>query len=371
MAGPVTTASRSKDAHPVAGVLIRRAGACGRMTLDRPRALNTLTGAMVAAMSEALKAWETTPAVRLVLIDATGPRAFCAGGDIGEVHDLATSTTPGAALAHCADEYALDLMIARYPKPVVVLVEGVAMGGGLGIACHASHPVASQSATFAFPECAVGWVPDSGATHLLSRMEPDLARYLALTGARFGAEDALRLGLVRAILVEGRREELVADLEASGDPGLLARYARSEPKAATDSPPARILDAFGETTLPGILQALETMDPGADDGGDTARTLRERAIKALLRGSPFAQELTLALVAAARRTPGLAKAFERETGAVAALLGHPDFHEGIRANLIDRDRRPSWTHDHRNRIPAAEIETVLTRISAPLGASGC
>ena len=191
MAGPVTTASRSKDAHPVAGVLIRRAGACGRMTLDRPRALNTLTGAMVAAMSEALKAWETTPAVRLVLIDATGPRAFCAGGDIGEVHDLATSTTPGAALAHCADEYALDLMIARYPKPVVVLVEGVAMGGGLGISVNGRYRVLGNNIMAAMPETGIGLLPDVGATRFLNNCPGRIGLYLGLTGARLDTADAI------------------------------------------------------------------------------------------------------------------------------------------------------------------------------------
>ena len=364
MAEPVSAARKNKEARPVPGVRIRRAGACGRITLDRPRALNTLSGAMVTATGEALRTWEDTPGVRLVLIDATGSRAFCAGGDIGEVHGLASTQGSGAALAHCEREYELDLMIARYPKPVVVLVEGMAMGGGLGIACHASHPVASQAATFAFPECAVGWVPDSGATHLLARMEPDLARYLALTGASFGAEDALRLGLVRFILVEGRRDAFVAELEATGDPGLLARYARSEPKIATDAPSAPVLEAFGQPTLPRILQALEAAaQPGEVD--------TERTVKALLRGSPFAQTLTLALIEASRRAPGLARALDRETAVVSALLEHPDFREGIRASLIDRDRRPAWVHDHRKGAPTAEIDAVLARYSVPLGASGC
>jgi enoyl-CoA hydratase len=317
---------------------------------------------MVAAMTEALLLWEKSPRVRLILIDATGPRAFCAGGDIGEVHQIATSNGSAAALAHCESEYALDLMIARYPKPVVVLVEGIAMGGGLGIACHASHPVASQSAKFAFPECAIGWVPDSGATHLLSRMPPAHARYLALTGARFGAEDALRLGLMRSVLVEGQREALVAELEASGDPDLIARYARSEPKITTDMPPDPVLSAFGETTVPGILAALEA-------AGDAHETDAGRITRALRRGSPFAQQLSLALIAAAREAPGLRPACARETSVIASLLDHDDFREGIRASLLDRDRRPAWRHDHAREIPSAEIDAVLARMPEKLTVS--
>src|SRR4051794_32811722 len=219
-----------------AELLCERRGAAGLVTLNRPQALNALTHAMVLELSRALDAWADDPAVTRIVVTGAGERAFCAGGDIRHLYDLGKAGRHEEALRFWRDEYPLNVRIKRYPKPYVALIDGIVMGGGVGISLHGSHRVAGDRYQFAMPEVGIGFFPDVGATYALPRLPGATGTYLALTGERVRAADALALGLathavpsaglgaLREALCAGEPvEEALAS--ASRDPGeaLLAR----------------------------------------------------------------------------------------------------------------------------------------------------
>lgn len=176
-------------------IICERRGAAGWITLNRPTALNALTLGMVRAMAAALDRWEHDPALRLVVVVGAGGRAFSAGGDIRALSESCRAGRHDEALTFFAEEYRLNIRIKRYPKPYVSLVDGIAMGGGVGVSLHGSHRVAGERYRFAMPEVSIGFFPDVGATHALPRLPGRAGLYLALTGARVGPDDAARLGL--------------------------------------------------------------------------------------------------------------------------------------------------------------------------------
>jgi len=352
-------------------VLIRVEGRAGRITLNRPRALNTLTGAMVAAVDAALDAWAEDTGVALVLIDAAGTRAFCAGGDIAEVHALVAAGDLAAARAHVAREYRLDLKIAGYPKPVVALMDGQAMGGGLGISAHARHPVATERTRAALPECALGWVPDSGATALLAEMPEAVAAYLALSGAQLSAGDAVGLGIARHFVPANARDALTQALCNSGRSEVIADFERPAPPGPLAGRRAKIDAVFSASTVAECLARLDAM--AREAGNDAGADAHERAAwatktaRALRRHAPLALTLALALLRKVRCSTApadLRGAIAREYGIVCQVLDTPDFAEGVRALLIDRDRAPRWQQSHDHRFEAAEIDAWHARAAA-------
>lgn len=317
---------------------------------------------MLAGIALALEDWRCDPITELVVLDAVGGRAFCAGGDIAAVHGRVAQGDVEGARGHCLAEYHLDLTLARYPKPVVALIDGVAMGGGLGLALHASHPVASERASFAMPECGIGWIPDSGASHLLSGLSPPLAAFIALTGEKLGAEAAVSLGLLRRRIASADLPELTEALCAQGIAALPASLPESPAAPALPGFAPELEHAFAAPDVPEILARL-------DSGGEPYA----RAARSLLKASPLALALTLEVLARARRQQSLEVALGLEYAVVSQLLIHPDFAEGIRAAMIDRDRRPAWSHTHAHRFQAVDLAPFLPppgTVLPPLGTSG-
>lgn len=340
---------------PDGDLLVRRQGRAGRLTLNRPRALNLLSEAMLSGIASALEEWRADAATELVVIDAVGGRAFCAGGDIAAVHGRIALGDIEGARGHCLDEYRLDLALARYPKPVVTLIDGVAMGGGLGLALHASHPLASERASFAMPECGIGWIPDSGATHLLSSLPAPLAAFLALTGEKLTAEAAAALSLLRHRIASADLPELTEALCEDGIAALPASLPKSTDAPTLPGFTPELEHAFSAPDVPEILARLESgSEPCA------------RAAKALLKAAPLALALTLEALARARRQGSLEAALGLEHAIISRLMIHADFAEGIRAAMIDRDRRPVWTHAATHRFSAAELAPFLPAADAPL-----
>ena len=338
---------------------MRRQGRAGRITLNRPRALNMLSEAMLSRIASALDDWRADPAVDLIVIDAAGGRAFCAGGDIAAVHGRMVQGDIEGARGHCLAEYRLDLALAQYPKPIVALIDGTAMGGGLGLALHASHSIASERASFAMPECGIGWIPDSGTSHLLSGLPAPLAAFIALTGEKLGAEAAAALGLVRHRVAAQQMPELARALGDDGIAALPAPIASAYDVPALPDFAAELEHAFAAPDLPEILARLEA-------GGEPCM----RAARALSKASPLALALTLEVLARARRQKSLEAALGLEYAVVSELLTHRDFAEGIRAAMIDRDRRPAWTHSHTHRFTDAELAPFLPvsgTLPPPLG----
>jgi enoyl-CoA hydratase len=194
-------------------VLVRVSGSCGRITLNRPRALNALTLEMVNIMHAALMTWAHDVSIQFVLVDGAGERGLCAGGDIRAMYNAVIADRRDLATDFFRNEYRLNYLISRYPKPYVALMDGIVMGGGIGISAHASHRIVTERSELAMPETAIGFVPDVGGTHLLGTAPDELGTYLALTGSRIGAADAVFCRLADTVVLSGDLLILTSHLE--------------------------------------------------------------------------------------------------------------------------------------------------------------
>ncbi|ATL80830.1 enoyl-CoA hydratase/isomerase family protein [Streptomyces malaysiensis subsp. malaysiensis] len=326
-------------------VLTRTEGRAGRLTLNRPRALNALTHPMATRIAEALTAWERDPAVRTVVIDGAGERGLCAGGDIRMIHRDVTSGGGAASRAFWRDEYTLNARIARYPKPYVALMDGIVMGGGVGISAHGSVRIVTERSRVAMPETTIGFVPDVGGTHLLSRAPGELGTHLALTGAAVGAADALRCGLADHVVPSGLLPALTRDLAAEPVADVLPRYAVEAPAGTLDGQREWIDHCYAADTVEEIVDRL--MATGEPAAKETAQTL--------LTKSPTALKATLAAVRRARALGSLERVMEQEYRVSCAALSRPDFVEGIRAQVIDKDRCPRWAPATLAEVTDAEV----------------
>ena len=324
-------------------VLARRHGRVGLLTLNRPRALNALTLEMVGLIADALESWREDPAVHAVVLTAAGERAFCAGGDIREIRRQALAADYDGIEQFFIDEYALNRIIARYPKPYVSLVSGICMGGGIGLSVHGTFRVATEAAVFAMPETAIGLFPDVGATHFLPRLRGDWGLYMGLSGARVIGQDAVWVGLATHFVPKDRLEALLDALSRDGV-GVLAEFA--QPPAATEAPDVA---AFALPSVAAILARL----------GATPGAWAESTLLAMRQASPSALMWTFEIL---RRGAGLT--LEQCQGEELSLTGHvvrhPDFSEGVRAMVVDKDRRPVWSPGTVEEIDPAVIEAMFS-----------
>jgi enoyl-CoA hydratase len=331
-----------------AAVLCERRGAAGVVTLNRPQALNAITHGMVLELRRALDAWAADPEVTRIVLAAAGERAFSAGGDIRHLYELGTTGRREEALRFWRDEYALDIRIKRYPKPYVSLIDGIVMGGGVGVSLHGSHRVAGERYQFAMPEVGIGFFPDVGATYALPRLPGATGTYLALTGERVRTADALALGLAThavgsALLLE-LREALIA-----GEPieDTLARL-RHDPGTAPLAAERETIDAcFRGTTVTQILARLdEAASRGSDFAAKTAATIRTK--------SPTS--LVVALEQMRRgRDLSFEDAMRAEFRIVSRIIEGHDFYEGVRAAVIDKDGAPRWRPASLAEVDAAAV----------------
>ncbi|WP_411956689.1 3-hydroxyisobutyryl-CoA hydrolase [Paracoccus homiensis] len=306
---------------------IRISGRAGRITLTRPKALNALSHQMALDLKAALDMWRDDPAVSLVIIDAEGDRAFCAGGDIAAVYQAGLKGDHQVGRDFFRDEYLMNATIADYPKPIVAFMQGFVMGGGVGIGGHAGHRIVGDTTRIAMPESNIGLIPDVGGTWLLSRAPGRIGEYLALTAGRMGPGDAIHAGFADSYLPEAEWPALIAELEQHGD------ATRIQGVTPPDSPlAARDLAAFGERHPPDIMAALQA-------AGD------EEALKPMRRNSPLSMAAGLALVRAARGDRRMQESLSREYRYTYRATEQTDFLEGVRAQIIDKDRNPNWQAD--------------------------
>ncbi|GAA3692101.1 enoyl-CoA hydratase/isomerase family protein [Arthrobacter ginkgonis] len=314
----------------------------GIITLNRPEKINALTHGMVRTIAATLAGWREDPEVRIVVLRGAGERGFCAGGDIRGFHASITAGRPQDFLDFLTDEFALDLAIATYPKPVVAFMDGLCMGGGVGLAGHAAVRIVTPRSRVGMPETRIGYSPDVGGTHLLGQAPGRLGEHFGLTAASMGAGDAIHAGFADFCAVPEALEEILAALpdfaELSGEElamGLEILHGTAAPASSFTATAAQgwIDAAYAHATAAEILAALDASPyPGAAE-----------AAAAIRANSPLAVETALRAIRAARAEDDLRSAFEREHRIAAFLLEHPDLAEGIRAQVIDKDRDPHWS----------------------------
>jgi len=332
-------------------VVIERRRRMGRITLNRPAALNALTQGMVEAIRAALDAFAADDAVALVLIDAVGGRAFCAGGDIVGLYRTGRSD-PGAARAFWRDEYRLNAVLAGFAKPVVALMDGIVMGGGVGLGCHAAHRVVTQRSVVAMPEASIGFSPDVGGTRLLARAPGHLGDYLAATAGRMKAGDAIFAGFADHCVPSERLPALAAALEQTSDPAVIADFA--------EAPPFSTLSGY----LTEIAALFAPFDPLMPWGHEGASDFARGTAAAIRRNAPFSVLAALHAVGEARRDPAIEACLRREYRFSYRVVDHDDFYEGIRAAVIDKDYDPHWRPARLADVDPAEVAAAF----APLGA---
>lgn len=335
-------------------ISIRTLGHAGRITLTRPQALNAMTYEMSLAIEAALDAWAEDDAIKLVIIDAEGDKAFCAGGDIQDLYDSGKRGDFTFGQTFWRDEYRLNAKIAEYPKPYVAFMQGFTMGGGVGISCHGSHRVVCESSKIAMPECGIGLVPDVGGSLLLARTPGRMGEYLGCTTARMGPGDAIYAGFADMFIPQDQWPEVIAALEGSGDMSVLDKAATEAPTGTLPGLQADVDANFGGETLRDITNALKT------DGGEFA----EGALTAISRNSPLSMAAGVEIIHRLRGPAAdIRRALELEYRFTYRAMEHGDFLEGIRAAVIDKDRAPKWQHDL-----ATPIGLAVTKMLMPLGA---
>lgn len=320
-------------------VIVRREGAAGIIRLNRPKAINALTVEMVRDIVAALDSFEADPGVSLVLLEGAGDRGLCAGGDIRGLYESAKAGGDLGAV-FWREEYLLNARIPEFPKPYVSYMDGLVMGGGVGLSAHGAHRIVTEKTKMAMPEVGLGFFPDVGGTWLLSHAPGEIGTYLALTGLAIGGADAIYAGAADTLIATSDwpalRDALAnAPLQATNKDvrAILGRFAAATVDAPLAKHREQIDQAFAHDTVEAIVAALE------QDGSEFAQA----TLKALSEKSPTAIKVALELLRRARKSKSLKEALVREYNSALAVFDSAEFIEGVRAAIIDKDRQPKWS----------------------------
>ena len=336
-------------------LLTRREGVAGFLTLNRPKAIHALTAAMDHAMTDALLAWKGDDAVKAVIIDHSEGRGFCAGGDIAFLRNSALNDNGVSGLKFFYEEYQLNHLLVTYPKPIVAFMDGITMGGGVGIAQPARYRVATENTRYAMPETGIGLFPDVGGGWWLSRLQGRLGQYLALTGARIDGSEALWAGLATHYLPADQLAEAKARIVAGHDiAGALTALAVTPPEPKLAAHAAEIARHFPSDRYEDILASLES-----DDGEWAAKTLATLRTK-----SPQTCKVALRQLADSAKLTDFADNMVMEYRIAARVLTRPDFAEGVRAVIVDKTNDPKWDPAS----PEGVTDELIESIFAPLPA---
>ena len=333
-------------------VIVRREGAVGRISLNRPKALHALTQAMCEAISAALHEWRDAPGIEAVILDHAEGRGFCAGGDVAMVRRSALEDGGAAGRAFFLAEYRMNHLLFTYPKPVIAFMDGVTMGGGVGLALPCRYRVATENTLFAMPEGAIGLFPDVGAGWYLPRLPGRIGQFLALTGARLDGSECLWAGLATHYLPAEALAE--ARTRIVGEPGaieaILADFSIEPPPARLAGNAAKIERLFASDRLEEIIRTLTA------DGSEWAG----KELKAVAAKCPTTAKVALRQFATGR--VDFAEEMALEYRLAARMIMRPDFAEGVRAVLVDKDNAPRWNPA----APEAVTDAMLDEIFAAL-----
>lgn len=336
-------------------LMIETMGSLGVITLNRPQALHALTGAMIEGLIEHLTLWKHDPSIRAVIIQATPSKAFCAGGDVRWIYEQRGHF--GIQSEFFAREYRLNQLIYDYPKPYIAWMDGLTMGGGVGVSLHGSHPIASEHFVFAMPETAIGFFPDIGASYLLSRCPGDFGIYLGLTGDRLGPLDAQGMGLIKArvlsqdfpllmdrLLAADFSDDAFATVDAC-----LGHVAQPLDVAPWLSKQATIDACFGLSQIEDIMHALQKTQE------DWCFSIHTN----LCKKSPLALKVALEQLRRARAF-SLKDCLEQDLKLTKHFLQDHDFYEGVRAVVIDKDQNPHWRPAQLSEITADRVQQYFS-----------
>ncbi|WP_102145175.1 enoyl-CoA hydratase/isomerase family protein [Mycobacterium hubeiense] len=329
-------------------ILVTVENGVGLVTLNRPKAINSLTHGMVTALAEALTEWERDERVHTVLLRGAGERGLCAGGDIVAIYHSAQADG-SEARQFWYDEYLLNAEIARYPKPYVALMDGIVMGGGVGVGAHARERIVTDTTKMAMPEVGIGFIPDVGGTYLLARAPGLLGLHAALTGAPFDGADAIAMGFADHYVPHEKLGELTDAIVADGLDAALAKYAVEPPASQLAAQRDWIDECYAGDTVADIVAALRGRDQKpANEAADLIATR-----------SPIAVCVALEAVRRAAKLDTLEDALRQEYRTSCAALRSPDLVEGIRAQVIDKDRNPKWSPASLADVTPADVDAYF------------
>ena len=337
-------------------IICEKIGRCGVVTLDRPQALNALTLNMIEVMAAALDAYAADANVSCVVVRSASPRAFCAGADIKQLYELGRAGKHAEQMAFWREEYRLCLQINRFPKPYVALLDGIAMGGGAGIAVLGTHRVAGEALSFAMPEVGIGFFPDVGGTYFLPRLPGRFGTYLALTGSPIGLADAMALGIMTAHVPAARFDALLMRLTegANVDESIAAEKA-AVPDSSLLQQKHFIDGCFAAPSVAAILEEIdEASYAGSGFGMTTYETIRSR--------SPTSLAIALRQMQLGP-TLDLEAALQLEYRIADRVVRGSDYYEGVRTVLIDKKGEQHWTPDEVEKIKPAEIEALFAPLA--------
>lgn len=335
-------------------------GAIGTITLNRPQALNALNHSMCNAIYHQLRAWQEMPHIKAVIIRGAGDKAFCAGGDIRQLYDNGQQGEMRKALEFFHDEYRLNLFIANFSKPYIAFVDGITMGGGMGLSIHGSHRVGTERLMMAMPETGIGFFPDIGGTYFLPRCPNEIGTYLGLTGARMNAPDALDAGLIDHLVPSHTIDNIIRALlnsEFSTDANATVTTILQSFTFATEASTLNrhsdiIEECFSHDTVESIFMALNTRES----------TWATQTLETLKQKSPTSLKVTLQ---ALRR--GLAldlpACLQMEYRLSEHFMQSHDFYEGVRALIVDKDKNPQWLPATLDKVTGEIVDSYFKKIS--------
>ncbi|ORI14463.1 enoyl-CoA hydratase/isomerase family protein [Rhodococcus sp. 1168] len=335
-------------------VLFDLRGGVGRITLNRPKAINALNHAMVLDIATQLEKWAVDDKVELVLLTGAGERGLCAGGDIVSIYHDAKEGGSGSKV-FWRDEYILNAAIARFPKPYVAIMDGVVMGGGVGLSAHANTRIVTDRSKIAMPEVGIGFIPDVGGTFLLSRAPGELGTHLGLTTARMGAGDAIAAGLADHYIPSDKLPDFYAVLESGTLENALASFTEPAPTSSLVAARSWIDAAYSAATVEEIVDRLRRSEvPDAHKAADDIESK-----------SPVALKVTLKSLRRAADAASLEEVLDDEYRVSSASLHSHDLVEGIRAQVVEKDRNPKWSPPTLTDVTSEDVD----RYFAPLGAA--
>lgn len=313
-------------------ISMRIDGKAGRITLTRPQALNALTWDMLLEIEKALERWALDPSVEIVILDSEGDRAFCAGGDVEDLYRYGIAGDLAHGRHFWRDEYRINAMIANSAKPIVAFLRGYTMGGGVGIGCHGNFRIVCENSQIAMPECAIGLVPDVGGSFLLAHAPNRIGEYLGLTGIRMDAGNAIFAGFADTFVPSSKWAQLKSELCESGDPDIVDAFSEEVPDSTLVGISGEIERIFKQSTLSKCLDALAA----------SKSEWAPEALKLIERNCPLSVACAWEMIRRARSFKRIEQALELEYRFTSRAISDGEFLEGVRAQIIDKDRKPAW-----------------------------